>query len=208
VILAAPSNYYEAQAVGVGGNEQVGAAMSEIEGQHAMLWFGSSDSVVDLHPTGFAGSIAYATDGTQQVGSGWILATGLNHAVLWYGTAASAIDLNPSGFVQSEALATNGVEQVGHGAIADGTFHALLWTGSADSAIDLNDLLPQTGTWLGSTATSIDPDGNVYGSADGTYDGIAGTFLVEWSPIPEPASISLLTSPCIAMIRRRHHRPR
>ncbi len=63
-----------------------------------MLWTGTADSAVDLNPTdlsGISGSVAYATNGTVQVGYGFGPGTGPgdNITLLWTGTAASAINL-------------------------------------------------------------------------------------------------------------------
>ena len=73
-----------------------------------------SYTVIDLNPSGFDGSEAYGTNGTQQVGEGWGEATtdGYYHALLWNGSAAY-VDLNPSGFDNSYAYGISGTQQVG-----------------------------------------------------------------------------------------------
>jgi hypothetical protein len=185
---------------GTSGTQQAGdGGTGSID--HALLWSGTAASAVDLNPTnlsGFTYSEANGTNGTQQVGDGYGSGTGDNHhALLWSGTAASAVDLNPTnltGFDISVALATNGAQQVGDGAgsATGGSSHALLWSGTADSAVDLQLLLPSNGTWIHSLACGIDGAGNVYGLAAGTLNGVTGPFAVEWSPVPEPASLGLL----------------
>jgi RNA polymerase sigma factor (sigma-70 family) len=105
-------------------------------------------AIIDLNPKGFTESVARATDGFKQVGSGYGVATGgQEHALLWSSTAASAIDLNPNGFVSSQAYGIGGLQIVGHGTTLNNTgtltglepLHALLWTGgSAASAVDLS----------------------------------------------------------------------
>jgi hypothetical protein len=173
---------------------------------HALLWHGSTASVVDLDPGGFEDTWAFGTDGTQQVGRGSNF--GGSDALLWYGTAASVVDLSPPGYSYTQAGATNGSEQVGEGSdVADGgNEHALLWGGSANSVVDLNLFLPLDGTWEESDADSIDSAGNVFGSAFGTYNGITGTFLIEWSPVPEPTWLSFLAIASTALFRRRTRR--
>jgi hypothetical protein len=127
--------------------------------------------------------------------------------MLWFGAAASAVDLNPTdiaGVSYSFATATNGAEQVGLGAaVINGPKEALLWSGSAASAIDLQLLLPATGTWTNSWGTSIDADGNVFGTAEGTFNGVSGYFAVDWFLVPEPASFGVLAVGAFRLLRRR-----
>jgi autotransporter-associated beta strand protein len=173
------------------GTQQVGGGYGSGTGSgsdyNALLWTGSAGSAINLNPTskGITYSIANAINGTQQVGYGEGTGTGgSDHALLWTGTAASAVDLNPSGFTLSLGKGTNGIQQVGYG-YADGANYdplALLWTGTAGSAVDLETSLPATGTWNESIAYSVDPCGNVYGYAYGTFDNATGYFAVEWSP--------------------------
>lgn len=195
ILLGPPVGFQSSQANDVSGNAEVGSGSKYADGfsnQHALLWHGSTASVIDLDPGGFRDTWAFGTDGTQQVGRGEIL--GGSDALLWYGTAASVVDLSPAGYTDTQAGATNGSEQVGEGSdIADsGNEHALLWAGSASSVVDLHMLLPLDGTWDISEADSVDSAGNVFGWAAGTYNGVTGIFLVEWSPVPEPVLIGPL----------------
>src|SRR6516164_4460025 len=73
---------------------------------HALLWRGSAGSLVDLHPAGYNGSIAYAADGNVQAGSAWTSGIG-SHATIWSGSASSVVDLNPPGTTGSEAYAVS-----------------------------------------------------------------------------------------------------
>jgi uncharacterized membrane protein len=122
---------------GTDGVSQVGVLDFPGSPSHAVLWSGSPDSVVDLHPAGHSGtaSVAFGVSGTQQVGE-------INaRAFLWNGSAETAVSLHPlhlGGFDRSAALATDGVSQVGY--LANSQIigrHAALWHGSAKSALDL-----------------------------------------------------------------------
>jgi hypothetical protein len=200
-----PSAFTISEALGTNGAKQVGFGTPTADYNsdlntisHALMWFGTAASAVDLGPAGFTASNADGIDagGTQEVGSGTPTgdASNVAHALLWYNTASSAVDLNPAGATNSFALATNGSFQVGS---ADGD--ATLWYGTADSAVDLNALLPSTDTWTTSSATSIDSAGNIYGYAEdaaGNYD------AVEWSPVPEPTSAALLGLGAIGLLAR------
>jgi hypothetical protein len=207
-----PNGFSFSDAVGISpsGNQQVGSAEIGSTGYQAMLWSGTAASAVDLNPTNFIGnnaSFALGTSGTQQVG--YIFGTGTAgdaHALLWSGTAASVVDLNPAslGITSSIAWGTNGTEQVGDGVGGDYR-QAMLWIGTAASAVDLGALLPSTGQWTNSEAFSVDSSGNVYGIANGTFDNVNGSFAVEWSPVPEPttASVLLIAGAGMLMHRRR-----
>jgi len=125
------------QVVGVGGGPGTNSL------PHALEWTSAADTTIDLQPTNIAsftsGSAAYGTDGTHQVGEGY-LANGLIHAVLWSGSANTAVDLNPtnlSGYSQSSAAGISGNQQVGLGVNGSGE-HAMLWRGAANTAVDLN----------------------------------------------------------------------
>jgi hypothetical protein len=110
---------------------------------HALLWSGSTESTVDLHPDGFAHSEAFDVSGNNQVGSGEVEAAGSNlHALLWSGTAASAVDLHPAGYENSGAGAVSGNTQVGAAWPGNGFpflgYRALMWNGTASSVVELH----------------------------------------------------------------------
>ena len=129
-----------------------------------------------------------------------------SQAYLCQCTAALAVNLYPPGIEQSEffAVSTNGTQQVGYGIVdpTQGLNHAMVWSGTAASMADLQLLLPQSGTWNFSWAFSIDANGIIYGAANGTYDGITGTFATEWTPLPEPSMISFFAIAGISLSRR------
>ena len=173
---------------------------------------GTAASAVDLNPTDLGGitdSEAWSTNGNQEAGWGLGPGTGnIKHAVLWTGSAASAVDLNPTnlGISFSFALFTNGIMQTGYGigAGTGGGGDAIVWSGTSASAVDLELFLPATDTWSGSEGFSVDSAGDVYGNA---ADVNGKGFAVEWSPVPEPASgsIMLIGSTGILMRRRRRN---
>jgi hypothetical protein len=144
---------------------------------HALLWTGSADSVVDLHPSGFTDSFAFGVFDDQQVGDG--IAGDVSHALLWTGSADSVVDLQPSGFTRSVTFGVSGGQQVGRGTLPGGKDHALLWTGSADSVLDLHTFLPPEFTH--SYALGIDADGNIVGYASKRATG-SHPFLLQ--PVP------------------------
>lgn len=177
-------------AYGVGGGAQVGYVTKSQA--NAVLWRGTRQSQVSLHPKNAVVSVANATDGVRQVGyAGFDIrvrqeaAKGnkdkrFNYAHLWTGTAASALNIHPYplnnlpgiNLTQSFALAMNGNWIVGYAGDETkfGTpaySHAIVWSSSFES-IDLNAFLPEG--FVGAQATSVDADGNVSGfiaKADG-----------------------------------------
>jgi hypothetical protein len=160
-----PRGFSGSRALATDGSKQVG----EGDG-HALLWMGSADRVVDLHPVfdWSIASIALGVSGDQQVGYGKTSGDWQRRvALLWTGTAESVVVLNPYLFIESVALAVAAGRQVGWGTIGlpITQTHALLWTGTADSAVDLHVFLPPG--FQSSQATGIDASGNIIGTADG-----------------------------------------
>jgi hypothetical protein len=91
-----PPRFQASIARAVSGSGQVGYAYSAGFGAHAILWHGTADSAVDLHPMGFDETAAKAIAGGTQVGYARGPATGgMMHAVVWHSTAESMIDLHP-----------------------------------------------------------------------------------------------------------------
>lgn len=182
------------------GVNQVGST-GVAEGGRALLWSGTADSAIDLTPQpGNPDAAALGVYGNQQVG--YIDSA---YACLWNGTPDSVVELAPAGIFFSKAIGTNGSEQVGsgYGPSTGNSTHALLWSGSAASMVDLENLLPADGTWQYSYAYSIDSNGVISGSTFGTYDGVTGTFAVEWMPVPEPVSIGVFLEAGFLLLRRR-----
>jgi hypothetical protein len=153
-----------------------------VGGNHALLWSGTAESAIDLHPvSGYDTTSANGVSDGQQVGWGGVFNSMANplwrHALLWTGSAESVIDLHPSGLRDSAALAAAQGRQVGWGTSADGSTHALLWNGTAESVVDLNVFLPPGFTW--SSANGIDISGNIIGSATDA-NGVSHAIL--WVP--------------------------
>jgi hypothetical protein len=139
-----PAGYTYSGANDTNGIQQVGSGKGSATGgrRHALLWSGTAESFVDLHPDGFLTSTAVAISDSQQVGWAWSPEK-YDHAMLWTGTAGSCVDLHPtSGLVfMSEAYGVGGGQQVGGGQEVGGSnWHAFLWTGTAESIIDLNPI--------------------------------------------------------------------
>lgn len=157
--------------------------------------------MVDLNPTGFVSSDAAAISGTSQVGEGYGPITGgtdfdpVYHALLWHGTAQSAVDLTPPGFDGSAAEGVSNAGQVGFGwnKAAGGSYnmaHALVWNGTAASAVDLHPFLSGLGlVFINSHAQAIADDGSMVGYATDTNN---TNHAILWTPVPEPATYTLL----------------
>jgi len=147
-LLHPTQGYSQSAGFGIAEDTQVGYGISNNlfpfdDDYHAMMWKGTSDSVVDLHPfaLGFPSSEARDASSDSQVGSGYYYpAPGhpTPHALLWHGTANSVVDLNPIGFTESDAVAVSGNSQGGQGRMGTVYSHALLWHGTPESVVDLS----------------------------------------------------------------------
>ena len=138
-----PSGYYHSWGKDISDGRQVGYGRptsdsyvgSGSQYYHALLWQGTAESVVNLHPTGYGRSSAVAISGSQQVGSGEPLGGGV-HALLWEGAAESFVDLHTPLTGYSVAYDVSDGRQVGLG-YGSGLRRALLWEGTADSVVDI-----------------------------------------------------------------------
>ncbi|MFL6333111.1 MAG: hypothetical protein ACJ754_07180 [Pyrinomonadaceae bacterium] len=148
-----PPDFRHSAALGTDGLRQVGYGNGPPTqfARHALLWRGSANVYVDLHPAGvWNDSVARAVAGGQQVGNinNYFYTTYersiTEHAALWRGTAASVVDLHPRGVgcERSYANDTDGRQQVGYGYFPsnanDAPYRALLWSGMAESAVVLH----------------------------------------------------------------------
>jgi hypothetical protein len=189
-----PAGYTGSQANAVFEDKVVGFGVGSSGGLwHALFWHGAADSVVDLHSAPYPQTFASGVSQDSQVGTGIFSSAlgGERHALLWHGTAASVIDLHSSGFTQTGANAVAGNLQVGFGlgAATGGQQHALLWESTAASVVDLHAALTGLGqSFVSSYAWDVDETGVIVGSAgDGN-----NSYAVMWSPVPEPAGVTLL----------------
>jgi len=143
VTSISPEDYSETFVTAAAGPSQVGYGSGPSTGgnSHAILWSGTAESLIDLNPDGYDGSVIYGVGGGQQVGVGFDLGTNL--AILWPApTAGSAVNLTPAGIDFAAAYGTDGTTQAGsgRGSLTLGSGHALAWTGTAESVVDLHPI--------------------------------------------------------------------
>jgi hypothetical protein len=112
VSLHPASGYSESAAVSIDGDRQAGWGL--VSGnRHALMWSGTADSVVDLHPAGYLSSMIHGASGGRQFGSAVRLVTAVDrpqYAMVWDDTAGSAINLGellPAGYGNSYAIGTD-----------------------------------------------------------------------------------------------------
>jgi hypothetical protein len=190
-----PTNglYDNSRILNVGGSQYVGFGYYNqgvsTKGDHALLWTGmSAGSVVDLNPTGWKSSYAYAATAAHQAGYGYITTQNLGiqpHALMWSGSAATVVDLNPAGDIFSYAFGADGNTEVGMGLSASGQLHALAWNSSAASAIDIH---PQLNSLLDSRAVTV------YGTRAGGYGTDASTSFphaILWKSLDSASAVDL-----------------
>ncbi len=179
---------------------QVGVALVPTA-QAAALWRGTAESFVNLNPPGITNAEANGVFGGQQVGRvGGIP----SRAALWFGSAESFVDLNPSGQgMMSEAFGTNGKHQVGiAGFVSAG--RAVRWSGSAESVFDLHQFLPTELLPGISRANFIDESGVIVGEAENALR--TRRFAVMWTPVPEPATLSIIAFGLLALTLRKRRK--
>ena len=146
-----PSGYYDSQARDVYNNYQVGVGTTRVyseigyeEYDHALLWEGTAESVIDLHPKGFDYSYATSIYNNIQGGYSAIYKQNpyepdvQNHAMIWFGNSLHYVDLHLDNCYHTYVYDLDQSQQVGLGAIKYGPMVALLWTGSVDSCVNLH----------------------------------------------------------------------
>ena len=135
--------------------ESLGGYRSETR---ATLWFGTAESAVILHPTGWDASYAYGVKNGTQVGYGFQTAGFTpTQALVWHGSAESLVILG-----EGTALDTNGKTHVGSAPFGYSS-HAFRWDGDSGSGFDLHNVLPPG--YTNSGASDIDDAGNIIGWA-------------------------------------------
>jgi len=169
---------------GIGGGQQVGDSNNLRSGgsSHALLWSGTPESLVDLHPAGWDASFATDVAGGWQ--SGYLERLSpeyFQRAVMWNGSRESMVMLHPQGWVSSAALGISLSDQVGDGRPPDKgplVRHAVRWQGTPESMVDLH---PKR--YINSWA--VDTDGEVQvgtasliqGVRPALWRGTAGSFV-------------------------------
>ncbi len=84
-----PAGFWHSVALGVSGNMQVGFGYNSTTAQdgYALVWFGTTESVIDLQsflPPNYGSSAAEGIDQSGNiVGYAQYLSTGATHAILW-----------------------------------------------------------------------------------------------------------------------------
>lgn len=157
ISLCEPPQCFNGSASGIGGDQQVGyldngftcSECGPYGDVRAVLWRGTPQSIVSLHPPFREWQLSEAseTDGFQQVGYGIHLSTDLEttyRALLWSGTRESFVDLRPAGWKYSYAVAVKNNVQVGDGNQFNNggslsPTKALVWHGTAASVVVLGD---------------------------------------------------------------------
>jgi len=146
-------------------------------------------AVTDLGPAGGANTSVdvKAINNAGQIAGNNFVAAG-TQAFLY--SSGAVTPLGTLGGATSEALGLNALgDVVGNSATSSGGSDPFLY---ADGKMtDLNSVLPANSGWNLQTATAINDLGEIVGQ--GTFDGQKSGYLLDLgSPIPEPASWSLL----------------
>jgi hypothetical protein len=105
----------------------------------AVVWSGTAESAVVLHPAGASWSSATGVAAGQQCGYVWFPAPNDGYkAVLWSGSAQSMTYLHPAGAQESQALGMAAGQQVGWTHAPGQNPQAAMWSGTAASYVDMN----------------------------------------------------------------------
>ena len=133
-------------------------------------------------------SAAQGINGAGQI-VGYRQTIASQQAVLWNNAGAAPTVLASLGGTISDAQGINATGQVvGHSQTTAGVLHATLWDGS--STIDLNTFAVGAG-WVLQTATGINDNGWITGTAVNNLTGLSEAYLLIPSAVPLPGGFSL-----------------
>ena len=186
--------YFSSTVTGLIDGRQVGFGYAKKplfrEQAHALMWLGTSRSVIDLNPRRYAGSMAFGIDSGRIVGTGFIRDYSADtrgglvaHAIMWAGSPTAFVDLNPRGYTSSEAF-TVAKGFVGGYAVENGVAHAYLWQAGVKAGRDMHP----GGYYSNSSIVGV--DGAV---AVGTASTEYGTHAYLWNNIAANIGVDLHT---------------
>jgi probable HAF family extracellular repeat protein len=171
----------------------VGTSLLEYSNR-ATLWNTTNNSTTELGLLDGTSS-SYANDINnfgQVVGYSRDSSQGINYATLWYGDTVT--DLGSLGGSDSYASAINNSGLVvGTSSNNDGYQRAFLWNGT--NIVDLNSFLDASASsagWVLQTASGINDNGWIVGSAINTKSFISSNYLLSVTPVPEPETYAML----------------
>lgn len=201
--------WYHSQANATSGQEQVGYYRAA-PGQplRAVMWRGTAQSVVNLHPAGAHDSAA--TSAIPGLQGGWArfgpIGARLYNAALWSGSAESFINLHPPGLLESQITGMVEGQQVGWASRPGGTSHAAMWHGSAASYIDMHPswtTVSQILATCGSAQVGWANLGSLGGVRAGIWFGTPESFINLGQYLPPVYGESVAT--CVAFDGERYY---
>jgi probable HAF family extracellular repeat protein len=171
-----------------------GQVVGQNGASHAFLY--SAGHLTDLGTLGGAESSATGiNDVGQVVGYSYPAGNAAWHAFLYDGGHMTDLGIFAGGtgfYTQAYAINNNG--QV----VGTADSRAFLYAGGR--MVDLNTLIPSDARWSLSTATGINDNGQIVGTGF-SPSGQQHAFLL--TPIPEPATLSMLALVCVVVMLRR-----
>jgi probable HAF family extracellular repeat protein len=169
----------------------------------------SAEKMTDI---GGPGSFATSINDNGQVAGYFSVGGGAMDAFLYSNGSLTDIGAlpGPPGDINTRALAISDSGQVvGWSVASDGSYHAFSWTG-AGGMQDLNNLIspnspinPQSG-WVFEQADGVNSNGDIIGTGL-NVDG-SSAFLL--TPVPEPATLSVLILCGLGLLARKRRSPR
>jgi probable HAF family extracellular repeat protein len=174
--------------------ETVGNSFTTGGYTHAFLYSGGQ--MQDLGVLGYLASYANGINAAGQV-VGYIAKISTDHPFLYSGGKMQ--DLGTLGGALGLADGINSAGQVVGGAdTTSGALHAFLYSGG--TMTDLNTLIDPSSGWTLQEATAINAAGQIVGAGLNSARQ-SDAFLL--TPVPEPATSSLLVLGALALLRRR-----